>query len=220
MTPRTVWRLYGALMLGTVITAIFAWLPLVRIVGRADGYEWGVLGLSGSGTDGPFWVFIVATLYVVAMLFTLVRGPRRLSYLLVVPWHLLVTGIVLAGVVQGGADATIQGQGLRWEIPLWVLVLPFGALAGVAVAWVWGDRRTGATPVAPPWSSRNTAWLAASGGLLVVALVLFRAGTNYDLVTAAAIIATIAHWIALVRSFGNVAGPRLDDPAPGARSPA
>lgn len=207
MTTRTVWRLYGALMVWTVVTSLFAWLPLVRILGRAEGYTWGVLGLSGSGTDGPFQVFIVFTAWAVWMLHALVRGPRGLSYALVVPWHLLVAGVILAGLLEGGADATFQGQGLHWEIPLWILSLPFVLGAVVAVAWASGDYRTGATRVAPPWSGWNTRRLAASLALLALALVLFRAGTNYDRVTAAAIVTTIAHWIALVRSFGKVPKP-------------
>jgi hypothetical protein len=47
--------------------------------------------------------------------------------------------------------------------------------------------------------------------LLAAALVLFRAGTNYNWVTAVAIVTTIAHWILLAESFA----PKL---APTARS--
>lgn len=204
MTSHTVGRLFGALVGWTAVTSIFAWLPLVRILGRPDGYHWRVLGLSGSGTDGPFWIFIVLTIYVGAMLWTLIRGPRWLSYTLVVPWHGCLSGVVAAGLVQGGSEATMQGQGLRWEIPLGLLAVAFLLGAGVAIAWVVGDRRTGSTPVAPPWSARNTFRLVLSLALLGVALLLFRAGTNYDMVTALAIVATVAHWIALIRAFGDL----------------
>jgi len=175
----------------------------VRIIGRPEGYTWGVLGLSGAGTEGPFWVFIIATAYVVSMLWTLVRGPRPVSYVLVLGWHLLVTGIVIAGTLQGGTDATIQGQGLRWEIPLWVLTAPFLIGTALAAAWAVADRRSESTPVVAAWAPRNTIRLGISLGLLVLALLLFRAGTNYNWVTAAAIVATILHWIALVRAFGD-----------------
>lgn len=207
MTPRTAWRLFGALMFWTVVTSLFAWLPLVRIIGRPEGYTWAILGLSGSGTDGPFWIFAALTAYVLVMLRALVRGPRRLSYALVLPWHVLVTAVILVGVIQGGAGAALQGQGLRFEIPLWVLAFPFVAFTGVVVAWVIADRQTGGTPVAGAWTRRNTVHLTASLALLGVALALFRAGTNYNWVTALAIVATVAHWIALVRSFGNVPAP-------------
>lgn len=202
MRVHTLERLFSILVFWTVLTGIFAWLPLVRILGRPDGYTWGVLGLRGSGTEGPFWVFIVATAYVVSMLWALVRGPRPVSYVLVVGWHLLVTGIVLAGTLQGGTDATIQGQGLRWEIPLWILTVPFLIGTAIAATWAVVDGRSGLTPVAAPWARGNTIRLGVSLALLLLALLLFRAGTNYNWVTAAAIVTTILHWIALMHAFG------------------
>lgn len=204
MHTRTLERLFGVLVFWSVLTGIFAWLPLMRILGRPEGYTWEVLGLRGEGSDGPFWIFIIATVWVLAMLWTLVRGPRTASYAMVVPWQLLVAGIVVAGAVQGGTDATLQGQGLRWEISLWVLAFPFLLGAAVAVAWAAVDGRRGVTPVATGWERRNTLWLGASLALAVAALFLFRAGTNYNGVTAAAIVATIGHWTGLVVSFGRV----------------
>jgi uncharacterized protein len=203
MNARSLDRMFSVLVLWTVLTGIFAWLPLVRILGRPDGYTWGVLGLGGAGTEGPFWVFILATAWVVSMLWTLVRGPRSVSYVLVVGWHLLITGIVIAGTIAGGTDATIQGQGLRWEIPLWVLTVPFLIGTSMAAGWAVVDARSGSTPVAAPWAARNTVRLGVSLGLLALALLLFRAGTNYDWVTAAAIVVTVLHWVALVRAFGD-----------------
>ena len=208
MNTHTARRLFGPLMFWTVLTSIFAWLPLVRIMGRDEGYTWGILGLSGTGTDGPFWIFIMLTVYVLVMLHSLIRGPRSLSYAMVVPWHLVVTAVVLAGVVRGGGGATFQGQGLHFEIPLWLLALPFALFAVVAVAWVVLDRRAGGTPVASEWTRGNTVRLVTSLALLFVALVLFRAGTNYNWVTAAAILTTVVHWILLVRSLGDVPATR------------
>lgn len=194
-------RLFAPVMVWTAITGIFAWLPLVRIAGRPEGYHWGVLGLSGEGTDGPFWIFVLLTAYVVAMLFTTVRGPRRVAYVLVPVWHALLTGVVIAGVVAGGTGATWQGQGLRWEIPLWILIVPFATVLALSAAWVVVERRNPPPPPPPTWSRSNNRRLAASALLLAIALFLFGRGTNYDGVTALAIVATIAHWILLIESF-------------------
>lgn len=187
-------------MFWTVLTSIFAWLPLVRILGRPEGYTWRIWNVGGAGTDGPYWIFIASTVYVVAMLYTGYRGPRALFYPLLILWHLAVTGVVLAGVVSGGTEATLQGQGLHFEIPLWVLALPFIVFAALAVWWVSLDWRQ-AGEAAAPWARGNSVRLAAALGLLIVALALFRAGTNYNWVTAAAIVVTILHWMALVQSF-------------------
>lgn len=194
-------RLLGPVMGWTAITSIFAWLPLVRILGRPEGYSWAILGVSGSGIEGPFWMFVPLTVYVVVMLYTGFRGPRKLFRPMLLLWHAAVTAVVVAGIVQGGAGATLQGQGLGFEVPLWVLALPFGVGTVLAGLWVVADARAGVPPPAPPWGPGNTRRLAVSLVLLGVALLLFRAGTNYNWVTATAIIATVAHWIALIQSF-------------------
>lgn len=199
-------RLFGPVMFWTVLTGIFAWLPLVRILGRPEGYTWGVLGLSGAGTDGPFWIFVPLTVWVVAMLYTGFRGPRAVFHPLLLGWHGLVSAVVVTGVVSGGASATFQGQGLGFEVPLWVLAVPFVVFALLAAAWVVSDRRADSPTPRPSWSRENTVRLVGSLVLLAGALALFRAGTNYNLVTAAAILTTVGHWILLVRSLAHDGG--------------
>jgi hypothetical protein len=201
MTRFAAARLFGPVIGWSIFTGIFAWLPLVRILGRPDGYTWGILGLRGAGTEGPFWIFIVLTAYVLTMLFTAHRGPRAVSYPMLIVWHTAVTILVVAGVVLGGTAATWQGQGLHFSIPMWTLVVPFALFTALVVAWVVADARSGETPGPARWTRANTVRLAASIGLLVVALVLFRAGTNYNWITAAAILTTIVHWILLAESF-------------------
>lgn len=198
-------RLFGAVMFWTGLTTIFGWLPLIRIIGRPEGYTWGILGLSGAGWEGPFWIFILLTIYAVALLFTAFRGPRVLFYPMLILWHLAVTAIVVAGIAMEGWDATWQGQGLHFSIPMWLLAAPFALFTSVVILWVALDHRKGGRPPVPPWSRTNTLRLAMSVALMIVALALFRTGTNYNWVTAAAIVVTIAHWIMLIQSFGPAA---------------
>lgn len=207
----TTTRLFGPVMFWTALTGIFAWLPLVRIAGRPDGYTWGIAGVTGSGTAGPFWMFIPLTAYVLTMIYTTLRGPRAVARPMLVLWHVAVTALVLRGAVVGGTDATWQGQGLRFDIPLWILVVPFVGFTALVITWAIRDRRASAPPPVTGWTRANTLRLAASLVVLVVALVLFRAGTNYNWVTAAAIVATIVHWILLIESFA--AAGRADRPS-------
>lgn len=212
MTRDLAARLFGPVMGWTAITSIFAWLPLVRILGRAEGYTWAVLGVSGSGTEGPFWIFGPLTAFVVGMLYAGFRGPRALFRPMLLLWHGAVTAVVIAGVVQGGSGATLQGQGLGFEIPLWVLAVPFGVVTVLAGVWAVADHRAGPHPPVPRWEQGNTRRLAVSLVFLGAALLLFRAGTNYNRVTAAAILATVAHWITLVQSFAYApSGSRQPD---------
>lgn len=193
--------LFGPVMIWTVLTTLFAWLPLVRIIGRPEGYRWSIGGLSGTGTEGPYWVFILLTLYALTLLFTAYRGPRRLFYPMLIVWHVAVTAVVVTGVAVGGSEATIQGQGLHWILPLWVVAIPCAAFTMLAIAWTIVDSRTGGSAEPGAWTRTNSRALGLSLLLLVAALFLFRAGTNYNWVTAAAIIATVLHWILLTESF-------------------
>lgn len=197
-------RLFGPVMFWTVLTTVFAWLPLVRIIGRPEGYQWSIGGLSGRGTDGAYWIFILLTLYALILLFTAYRGPRSLFYTMLIVWHLAVTAVVVTGTVFGGWDASIQGQGLRWILPLWILAIPCCAFAVLGIAWTVLDSRGGGAGEPAAWTRTNSGRLGASLLLLVGALVLFRAGTNYNWVTAMAIIATVLHWILLAESFQPV----------------
>ncbi len=195
--------LLGPVMFWTVLTTIFAWLPLVRIIGRPEGYSWSILGLSGNGLDGPFWIFVPLTAYAVTLLFTAERGPRALFHVMLVFWHLTVTSVVITALVQGDGGAMWQGQALHLQIPLWVLAVPCVLFTLLAAAWVAIDRRFPRKKTGP-WCRDNTFRLVVSLLLLCVAVVLFRAGTNYNWVTAVAVIITIFHWLVLAWSFESV----------------
>ena len=188
-------------MFWTVLTTVFAWLPLVRIMAHPEGYQWSILGLSGAGAEGPYWVFILLTIYVLILLLSAYRGPRALFYPMLILWHLAVTAVVITGTVIGGSGAVWEGQGLHWIIPLWLPVIPCALFVVLAVAWMVFDYRGGGALAPAAWTRANSGRLVASLLLLIGALVLFRAGTNYNWVTAAAIIATVVHWILLVESF-------------------
>lgn len=196
--------LFGPVMFWTVLTTVFAWLPLVRIIGRPEGYQWSILGLSGVGTEGPYWLFILLTLYALTLLFSAFRAPRKLFYPMLILWHLAVTAVAITGAVVGGSEAVIQGQGLHWAFPLWLVVIPCTLFAVLSIVWTVVDHRSGGAPASAGWTRANSIKLVASLLLLSVALGLFRAGNNYNWVTAAAIIATVVHWILLVESFQPV----------------
>lgn len=197
-------RLFGFVMFWTIATTVFAWLPLARIIGRPDGYTWQILRVSGAGTEGPFWIFILLTAYAVTLLLAAFRGPRALFYPMLLLWHFAVTAVVLAGAIRGGPDAVLQGQGLHFSIPLWLLGAPFVLFTMAALVWVALDHRSGAMRATTGWARANTGKLAASLLLAIVALVLFRLGNNYNWVTALAIVVAVLQWIVMAQSFAPV----------------
>ena len=136
------------------------------------------------------------------LLFSASRGPRALFYPMLILWHLAVTAVVITATVRGGSGSGMAGPGPHWSIPMWLLAIPCGLFVVLAVALTFIDYRG----TSSPRSSRLDAfefWPAgfASLLLLIVALILFRLGTNYNWVTGTAIVATIVHWIVLVESF-------------------
>ena len=207
MTDKFYRRLLGPIMFWTVLTTIFTWLPLVRIIGRPEGYHWKVLGLAGEGSQGPFWVFVPFFVFAVVLLFLSERGPRHLFYPLLIIWQLLVLAIVTTVLIQGGSNGAWQGQGLHWKIPIWIAVVLGFIFTILAIAWVSFDRKNAAPPT-PPWCRINIVRLAGSLVLLVIAVALFRVGTNYNWVTAVAIVTTIMHWLALSWSFAGIKKPQ------------
>ena len=208
MSGMTGRMLFGAVMFWTVLTTTFTILPLARIIGRPSEYYWGIMGLRGEGFDGPYWIFILLVAFALTMLFVLQRGPRALAYPMLVLWHLTVTGVVVASVMIDGMDATLQGQGLHFEIPMWMLVVPFVLFTALAIGWTMIDAR-GPKREVQAWSRTNTTRLGAALTLLAVGLVLFREGNNYNWVTALAIVVTIMHWITLANAFAPVQERRV-----------
>lgn len=203
MNTRLKHRLIGAVMFWTVLTTVFTWLPLVRIMGRPAEYHWQVLGLSGEGLNGPFWVFIPFALFAVVLLWMAERGPRRFFYPMLIGWHLFVCGIVIASLVQGGVDADWQGQGLHWQIPMSIAMIPVFLFTALSLLWVVIDNSDPARQVSA-WSRANSIRLGVSLSLLLLGLGFFRAGDNYNWVTSVAIILTISHWITLAWAFESI----------------
>ncbi len=194
-------RIFNTLMIWTIISSVFAWLPLVRIVGRPNEYNWGILGLKGEGTDGPFWVFILSSVFVISMLYSAFRAPRKIFYPLLLIWHFMVAIVVVRGLTMLGTEATIQGQGLHWEFPLWIIGIPAVFFLLLALAWVMADLKSPMGFETQKWTISNTRKLVVSFILLCMALFLFRLGTNYNWVTAMAIVTTVVQWILMVESF-------------------
>ncbi len=205
-------RLFGVVMAWTIFTTVFAWIPLVRIFAQSEEYQWALGGLKGVGTEGPFWVFGFLALYAFAMLFSGWRGPKRLFYILLPLWHLALTCFLVLSSMRYGVSATWQGQGLGFEIPIPIISIPAVLFTGLAIAWVVLDYREHPPPQRYSWAPANTQKLIAAIVLLAVATVLFRLGTNYNWITALAIVVTVVQWILIVEAFQPDTGSQKSDP--------
>lgn len=190
-------RLFGLVMAWTLVTSIFAWLPIVRALARPDGYSWALFGLRGEGLSGPFWIFPLLALYAIVLFSHAWWSRRRLFRILVLLWHLGWTSFLVAGVVSEGPAARWQGQGWGWSVSLVVPAVLFAAFTAVVAWWSLLDRRHDAVEPRPAWTRGNAARLIVAVVLFPVALVLFRYGSDYDWITATAIGVTIVQWVTL-----------------------
>lgn len=202
ITAKPTQWLFNTVMIWTIVTSLFCWLPLIRIIGKPKDYYWGVFGMHGEGTDGPFWIFIVSSAYVIAMLFTNFRSKNRaLAGVLLIVWNAFISGIVLYAVGSSGGTQTIQGQGWHWEFPLWILATPTLAFLALALLVVYRQLMLGKTFAIATWNIKNTRYFTASTILLGIGIVLFMLGSNYNWVTALAILVIIVQWFTMVESF-------------------
>ncbi len=197
-------------MIWTVITTLFAWLPLVRIIARPDGYRWSIIGISGAGTEGPFWIFAVLMVMVLTIFIARLIGWRSLFFILLIAWHVSVTAVITAGTVTGGSNAQFMGEGLGFSLSLLILMVPCVLVTCLAAVWAVTEYRSGEEWTPSPWTNSRTGKLALSMILLIAGIVLFRAGADYNWVTAAAIITTVFHWIVLTSALDSGSSRELN----------
>ena len=207
-------RLFGLAMAWTVVTSIFAWLPIVRALSRPDGYTWALFGLRGEGLSGPFWIFPLLATYAIVLFSHAWWARRGLFRTLLLAWHLGWTSLIVAGVVQGGVEAQWQGQGWGWSVSLVVPAIVFTCFTAIVAWWAILDGRRASAPPRPAWTAGNTGRLIVALALFPVAFTLFRYGSDYDWITAAAIGVAIVQWVTLYEALVPRSGRAAESPRP------
>lgn len=196
--------LFNISIIWILIISLFTWLPLVRIIGRPDEYYWGVFGMSGEGANGPYWIFIIGIILVLSLFVSVFRLKQRFfAYLFVLLWNLVVLYLTFYSVYLSDGTS-IQGQGLHWEFTLWILSIPALLFTITSIIWIIMERKNGIHFKIIPWNKKNSIYLIISLVLLVIAIILFNTGDNYNWITSVAIITTIIHWIILIEAVKPV----------------
>lgn len=193
--------LFNMAIIWSLITTLFTWLPVVRIIGKPNEYYWGVFGMAGEGTNGPFWIFIIGSCYAVLLFYSAFRvETRRYAYFLILIWNAFVLYLIMYGVLSS-IENTIQGQGLHWEFSIWFLLIPATLFTVISVVWIIKESQNGMHFKVTAWNFQNSIRLMVSLALLLLAIFLFRTGDNYNWITSAAIIVTIVQWVMLIESI-------------------
>jgi len=194
-------RHFGVVMAWTIFTTVFVWLPIVRALARPQGYEWGLFGLHGVGLGGSFWIFPLLALYAALLFGHAWWRHRGLFRALLLVWHLGWAVLLSWGALSQGSSATWQGQGWGFSAPVWIAAVVYAAFALYVARWAYLDWRAEAADPAPQWTMKNTRRLVVALTLLLVAFVLFRLGSDYNWVTALAILVTIIQWVTFAEAL-------------------
>lgn len=190
------------LLIWTSLTTLIFWLPAVR--GAFDGasYEWAVMGSSGNGTHGAYWLPLLASVVSIAGLWSGWRGPRAPSYLLLGGWHLFLAIGTMVAVLQDPDGFHVRGDTMGMDIDLAVMgPVFFGIWALLALWWIARDLRRKKITETFPWTVRNRRWLVVLAGLLPIQLVLLRLGGPDDALDPLGVTLTIAQWMLLGAAF-------------------
>lgn len=191
--------LRGIVMGWTLFTTTFLWTPTMRMLLKPEVSQWSVFGLSGSGTEGAFWIFPLGAALALLLFYLEGRGRLRPAvHGLLLAWHLPLTAGLIWGAASLGPEASFVGAAWGWEVPFAILAVPFVVLSGLTVVWIAREARSGSAVDATGWTDVDWRPLAGAVVLLPAAAVLFGlGGAGYDGWVKLAIAATVTQWVLL-----------------------
>jgi hypothetical protein len=201
-------RVRTLVLIWTMFLSVFTWTPVMRAVLRPELSGWGLLGYSGSGASGAFWVLPAAGLFALAMFYIEGRGRvRPLFHAMLLTWHIALSSIVLSGAMRYGDSATFVGGAWGVQVGFPLLSIPFVAFTVLAVLLVVRERRDGSQVPVAGWTTINRRPLIIALALFPVAWFFFQfAGANFDWKGKLAIATNVVQWILIIEAVND---PRL-----------
>lgn len=188
----------------TVFTTTFLWTPTMRGFFRPEISFFTIIEARGTGREGWFWMF--PGLALLALLLFYLEGRSRLRplfHVLLLGWHLSVTGMVLYGALAAGSKAYFEGAIWGVRLPLWLLAIPFAFFSMMAVWWVARELQGEVPPEKAAWGRIHWKWLGIAAALLPVAMVFFHFGEGFDWKTKVATATTVVQWIFLTQALAH-----------------
>jgi hypothetical protein len=196
-------------MAWTVFTTTFLWTPTMRGFLRPDVSMWSIMGLSGSGREGSFWMFPTLAVLALACFYLDGRGrARTLVHAFLVVWHALLAWIVFQGTIRTGGTGYFEGAMWGVRVPLWILTVPFAAACCLTVVVVVLEQRGRRVVPRRRWTAINRRDLVLAVLLLPVAAAFFWSGEGIDWPTRLGTAATIVQWILLTQALATSGNER------------
>lgn len=176
-------RLLKAILIWTVFSLLFVWLPLVRGVMDGDNYQWGNsffgFDFGGRGVQGYYWILLLQALLGLAVLVLGWRGARKPFPWLLLLWHILLGAQAIYNSLKFPEEYRFRGDTLGVDVSLaWVGPLLFGGFALLSIWWVIRHVNT-PTRAAPEWRRANVILLSIAVILLPIQFILLRFGEQH-----------------------------------------
>lgn len=192
-------RILRIILLGTMVTMLFVWLPLVRGVMDGESYQWangfwGML-LKGSGVRGDYWLLVLQALFGISLLYLGLRGARQPFHWLLLLWHVPMGVQAFYDAITSPEAYRFRGDSLGVDVSLaWAGPLFFGGLALLSIFWVVRDLRRTREKVLIEWTLTNRIFLLIALLLLPIQFVLLNSGEPHGPGDQAGVILTMLQW--------------------------
>ena len=193
-------KLLKVILIWTMLTLIFVWLPLVRGVMDGDSYEWGNsfwgVEIGGRGIHGQYWVLVLQGLFGIALLYLGWRGAKQPFHWLLLIWHLSLASQATYNSLSSPEDYRLKGDTMGIDVSLaWVGPLFFGGFALLSIVWVVRDLKRKRESFWLRWSRANRVLLLIAIGLLPIQFLLLRYGLPQSPRDQLGVVLTMLQWV-------------------------
>ena len=151
---------------------------------------------------GDYWLPPLIVLIALFIFYLEGRGKFRTIYhILLISWHLLITGVIAYGSFQSDSQVSFETWGVNMSF-IW-LIVPFVLFLLLAIALVAQEIRGNYTIPCYDWAKINWKPLVFALSLFPLALIFFRLGSGFNWLVKIAVVATIIQWILLSEALGR-----------------
>lgn len=159
--------LLGFTLLTVALPTVLTYRGLLQ-----PNYQWGLFGLHGMGTSGPWWqIFLIAALGWITLALNH-RNPGRGSTTLLAFWHGGLFLNVLFYALKHGEKMSLRGDAIGVSIHLgWIGPLFTGACLALSLILSWRSWVTPPDPAGPLTRSAKNSLIL--GMILIVAIAIF-----------------------------------------------
>ena len=195
-------RLLHITLIYIILSGITFWLPLSRGLLDGKSYSWqGWMGIGGAGVGGDYWILLILTTVLIAVVFTGWRGCRKpFSWLLIIWFFLLV--IESSSLFFSSETIYFKGDTLGVNLAIGKVIFPIDVFFLIlSCFWIIRDRKTALHQHKPTWLKLNRWLLILFFCLLPLQFIFLRLFDQYKIFDQIGVFLTIFQWFLLNLSF-------------------